>query len=515
MSNYLIVMAKVRTIIELYAQGVSKKSICQKTGVSRNTVKKYIRDFISIGRTLEDLLKLTDTELEQLFSVVTVAVDDSKSKVLESLFPEIEKELKKPGVTRRHQWEKYIRMHPDGYRLSQFKLRYNQWIRKANTVMHIEHKAGDKVYVDYAGQKLRLVDPATGEIKPVEVFVAILGASQYTYVEATMTQQKEDFIEACENALHYFGGVPQAIVTDNLKSAVIKSSKYEPTLGEAFKGFVEHYRMTALPAGPYKPRHKALVEGAVKIIYQTIYTGLQERTFSSREDLNKAIMESLAKHNDRLLSGRPYSRKQLFEEIEMKVLQPLPVYRYELRNKRTVTAMKNNHVCLKEDKHYYSVPYRYVGKKVRMLYSQSLVEIFHRYECIARHQRNYRPYGYTTVEDHLASKHQYQSDWTPEKFLEKASFIGEETKQYIFAILEKRQHPEQAFRSCQGILSFVARVGKERLNAACRRAGYFGDYSFGTIKTILEKKLDQVPFEQDGEQKMPPHNNIRGNEYYC
>ena len=515
MSNFLILMSKVRAILELYAKGVNKKSICLKTGVSRNTVKKYIRDFIAKGRSLEDLLKLTDTELEKFFSETTIKEEDSRQVALKSLFPDIEKELKKKGITRLHLWEKYIQTHPGGYGLTQFKHYYNLWIKKSNSVMHIEHKAGDKMYVDYAGQRLSLVDPMTGETRSMEVFVAILGASQYTYVEARISQQKEDFIEACENALHYFRGVPQAIVTDNLKSAVVKSSKYEPTLGEAFKGFCEHYRTTALPAGPYKPRHKALVEGAVKIIYRTIYTDLQERIFSSLEDLNKAILETLEKHNNRLLSGRPYSRRQLFDEIEMTELQPLPVYKYELKNKRIVTAMKNNHVCLKEDKHYYSVPYRYVGKKVRMMFSQGVVELYHRYECIARHQRDFRPYGYTTVEDHLASKHKYQSDWTPEKFLERASAIGEETKLYIFAILEKRQHPEQSYRSCQGILSFAARVGKERLNAACRRARYFEDYSFGTIKTILEKKLDQVPFEQEGDRKMPPHNNIRGSEYYC
>jgi transposase len=309
------------------------------------------------------------------------------------MFPEIEKALKKKENTREKIWQGYILKHPDGYRLSQFKEYYRRWYMAKNPVMHIEHKAGDKMYVDYAGEKLSIVDPETGQIIPVEVFVSILGASQLTYTEATMTQQKEDFISSCENALHYYGGSPRAIITDNLKAAVTRSNKYEPSLNESFRDFVSHYTMAALPGRPYKPTHKALVEGAVKIIYRTIYGPIKQNVYSSLESLNRAIHQALEEHNNKLMKGRPYSRRQLFEETERDTLQPLPLRRYELKRRKVVTVMKNNYVCLSEDKHYYSIPYQYIGKRITLLYSQSEVEAYHHYTCIAIHDRNRHPFG--------------------------------------------------------------------------------------------------------------------------
>ncbi len=516
MSNNLIIMSKVRSILKLYTEGVSKKSISVRTGATRNTVKKYIRQFILMGKTLEDIDKLSDSDLEKLFSVPNQGADAEKRRAdLFAFFPTVEKALKRKGVTRGKLWEQYFQQHPDGYRITQFKEYYNIWNKKVNSSMHQEHKSGDKMYVDYTGDKLSYVDQATGEVVTVEVFVAVLGSSQLTYVEASMTQRKEDFISSCENALHYYGGMPQAIVTDNLKSAVIKSDRYEPTLGEMFRDFVEHYHMTALPAGPYKPKHKALVEGAVKIIYRTIFSQVKQDTYYSLSDLNKAIWKELEDHNNRPLTGRTYSRRQLFEEIEKADLQSLPQYRYQARRKKVVTVMKNNHICLSEDKHYYSVPYRYLGKKVTILYTSEKVEVFYRYDCIAIHNRNFKMYGYTTTEDHLASKHQFKSDWTPENFIQRATFVGTQTRDYISHILEIRQHPEQAYKTCQGILSFVPRVGGDRLNRACQRALYFGDFGYNAIRIILERGLDQEPFDIDeNNKKMPGHGNVRGGDYY-
>jgi transposase len=516
MSNNLIIMSKVRTILKMYTLGVSKKSISVRTGATRNTVKKYIRQFTLMGKTLEEIDKLSDTQLEGLFSSSRIEAETDQRKAdLLAFFPDVEKALKRKGETREKLWKQYLEKHPDGYRVTQFKLYYHQWSKKVNSSMHMEHKSGDKMYVDYTGDKLSYLDKSTGEIVPVEVFVAILGSSQLTYVEASMTQRKEDFIGSCENALHYFGGMPQAIVTDNLKSAVIKSDRYEPTLNEMFRDFVEHYHMTALPAGPYKPKHKALVEGAVKIIYRTIFSVVKTHTCFSLTDVNTSIWAALEAHNCKPLSGRPYSRRQLFEEIEKSDLQTLPPYRYHARRKKVVTVMKNNHVCLAEDKHYYSVPYRYIGKKVTILYSQDRVEIYYRYDCIATHGRDYKLYGYTTNEDHLASKHQFKSDWTPEKFIQRATFIGTETRDYIARILEIRQHPEQAYKTCQGILSFVTRAGGERLNRACRRALHFGDFSYNAIRMILEKRMDLEPFDtEEDNKKMPGHRNVRGGDYY-
>ncbi len=511
-------MSKVRNIISLYTTGVSKQSIGERIGLPRNSVKKYIRLFLASDKSLEELEQMSDTELEQLFLDMVPRhhiEDDPKHKSVVEFFPGMEKALKSRENTKEKQWQQYIALHPNGYRLSQFKGYYLKWLKMRNPVMHMEHKAGEKMYVDYAGQKLQLLDPESGEVIPVEVFVAILGASQLTYVEASYSQQKEDFIGSCENALHYFGGVPNAIVTDNLKSAVTKGNRYEPTLNEAFRDFVSHYLMAALPAAPYKPKYKALVEGAVKIIYRTIYGTVKERVYSSLELLNQAIRIALEEHNSRLLKNRPFSRRQLFEETERHTLNPLADHKYELKHRVIVTVMKNNYVNLAEDKHYYSVPYQYIGKKVTLLYSQSAVEIYHRYERITIHNRNRQPYGYTTIIEHLASKHRFMSDWNPDKFIERGEEIGPETKEYIIQLLNTRQHPEQTYRSCQGVLSFAARSGKERLNNACKRALQYEDYGYQTIRVILQRGLDHNPNEElNNDQKLPPHDNIRGKNYY-
>ncbi len=519
MSNKLIVMSKVRKIIKLYTEGVSKTSIGERTGLPRNSVKKYIRLFLASGKTTEDIEQLGDTELEQLFMDMVPRnhiEDDPRYVTLIEFFPGMHKALKSRENTKEKLWQQYYSEHPDGYRLSQFKRHYLEWLKVRNPVMHIEHKAGEKMYVDYAGKKLQIIDPETGEVIPVEVFVAILGASQLTYVEASYSQKKEDFITSCENALYYFNGVPNAIVTDNLKSAVVKGNRYEPTLNAAFRDFVSYYSMAALPAAPYKPTHKALVEGAVKIIYRTIYGTVKEMVYTSLELLNQAIRSALEEHNNRLLNNRPFSRRQLFEDTERSTLNALPEKRYELKCRYIASVMKNNFVCLAEDKHYYTVPYRFIGKKVTLLYSQSQVEIFHRYERIAVHQRNRHPFGHTIVNDHLASQHRFMSDWNPDKFIERASDVGPETKEYIIQLLSTRQHPEQTYRSCQGVLSFAARVGKERLNNACRRAHQYGDYSYQTIRAILERKLDNLDEIDESvvDPSMPKHNNIRGKNYY-
>ena len=507
-------MKKVRLIIRLYTEGVSKKTISEKSGCSRNTVKKYIREYIALGMSFEELNKLSNTELERLFKT-DPSTSNVKLEVLKSYFPEMEKALKRKGVTREQLWKNYISDHPDGYRLSQFKVYYNRWRKQSTGFMHIEHKAGDKMYVDYAGDRLEIVDIDTGELRPVEVFVAILGASQLTYVDASLSQKKEDFIQSCENALHYFGGVPQAIVTDNLKSAVIKSDRYEPTLNEAFRDFTLHYGISALPAGPYKPRHKALAEGMVKIIYRVIYPVIRKKTYTNLEELNQDIAVELDKLNNQLLRGRPYSRRMLFEETEREALQSLPEYRFEIRHKKVATVMKNNHVNLGVDKHYYSVPFEYIGKKVKLFYNQHDVEIYYQYEKIATHKRDYRPYRYTTLSEHLASSHKFITDWTPEGFIERAREIGTSTQEYIRKVLDKPQHAEQAYRSCQGIINLSNKVGNERLNNACNRADYFGEYSYHTIRTILERKLDILdPDKEDDVKTIPLHNNIRGKRYY-
>ena len=377
--------------------------------------------------------------------------------------------------------------------------------------MHMDHKAGDKLYVDFAGEKMHITDKETGEIIAVEVFVAILGASQLTYVEAVLSQQKEDFIAACENTLHFIGGVPEAIVPDNLKAAVTKSSRYEPTLNETFEDFADHYGTTILPARAYRPRDKALVEGAVKIIYSKIYAPLSKDTYHSLTELNKAIREALEAHNTQTLKGRNYSRKLQFEEIEKETLAPLPVLRYQFKKQFHARVIKNGHVNLGPDKHYYSVPYRFIGKRVKLLYSRNTVEIYSNYERIALHKRSKNPYGYTTDKDHLATTHRFVTDWTLDKFLDWAASIHEDVRLYILKILDRKQHPEQAYKSCLGVLGFAKKAGNERLTMACQRALSYGVYNYKTIQTILENKMDS--YEESifaYELPMPSHDNIRG-----
>ena len=287
----------------MYSQGRSKLWIAEQTGVSRNTAKKYMATFDASGLTFEQINSLNDKELDDFFGTVKQQPPKSRLLNLQRCFPQIDKELKRTGVTRHMLWEAYKKEFPEGFAYTQFCFHLTKWKARVNPVMHQDHKVGDKLYIDFAGVKLSIVDKETGELTEVEVFVAILGASQLTYVEAVSSQQKEDLIAACENALHYIGGVPAAIVPDNLKAAVTKSNKYEPTLNESFADFADHYGTTILPARAYRPRDKALVEGAVKIVYSRIYAPLRKQIYSSLSELNAAIHFALEAHNNQLLRG--------------------------------------------------------------------------------------------------------------------------------------------------------------------------------------------------------------------
>lgn len=515
MANKTILMNKIRQILHSFTQGRSKVQISKQTGASRNTVKKYILKFLSEKMTYDVLSSMSDTELEVLFGSVDIPDKGPRYEQLQSMLADLEKRFKKRGVTIDMLWKLYLQIHPDGYGHTQFHTHFTAYIGRPKAVMHMEHKAGDKMYIDFAGEKLSITDQQTGEVLPVEVFIAILGCSQLTYVEAVPTQRREDFIGACENAMQYFGGVPAAIVPDNLKSAVTKSSKYEPTINETFADFAEHYGTAVLPARVYRPRDKSLVEGMVKIVYSRIYAQVSSHTYFTLASLNAAIREALEQLNNALFKGRDYSRRQQFEEVEREALQPLPVYRYEFKQQHIVTVMKNGHVCLAVDKHYYSVPYRFIGKKVKIQYTAVRIEIYYKYEQIAAHPRHGRKYHYTTIDEHLASSHRYLSEWTPEKFIALAKAIDEEVAVYIQLVIENKQHPEQAYKSCTGILSLARKVGNQRLTMACRRAHSYGVYNYPIIVQILEKRLDALTDEeQQDEHEMPQHQNIRGSDYY-
>jgi transposase len=517
MANTTISMSKLKQIIRLKTEGNSQRKIAQMVGIHRETVSNYLKQVLAGGISYEQLLTLEEHDLEELFEkpAPPAGIDQQKLGALREFFPYADKELGRVGVDRWNLWIEYKALHPQGYAYSHFCREYRRWNKQQDVAMHFEYKAAEKLFIDFTGKKLEITNRDSGEKIKVEVLVAVLGYSQYTYVQATESQRKECFIEGVENALHYFGGVPQALVVDNLKSAVTKASKYEPILNETFDDFGLHYQTVILPTRPHEPRDKALVEGAVNITYKRIFAGLRDEVFFSMSELNTAIAELLEKkYNAIAFKGKEYSRNDLFTQIEKAQLVPLPQDRYEIKYFKWITVLKSSHVYLLEDRHYYSVHYRYLGERVKLIYTRSKVEIYFKGERIAFHGRNPRAYGYTTVKDHMPSSHQFVSDWNPQKFLDWAQSIGDETKIVIEKILLSRVHPEQGYKSCVGILSFAKRLGKERLNDACKRAVEYQSYNYNSIKSILDKGLDKEQQKQDQQYSLPLHENIRGKEYY-
>jgi transposase len=515
MAGQTINMSIVKQIIRLRSNGVPLQSIAKAVNISRNTVKKYLRLMEARGLNAQDLLQMDDVALEALFKDPDPQ-DEARHQTLQDLLPHFEKELSRTGVTRWVLWGEYRNQHPDGYSYSQFCEHYRTWRISRSSTLHLEQLPADKLFIDFTGKKLSLVDPSTGESYEAEIYVAILGYSQLTYVEAVASQRKQDFIEATQNALHFFGGVPKVLIPDNLKSAVTKADKYEAQINEDFLDFANHYATSVLPARSYRPRDKALVERAVNIAYSRIFAPLRNQAFHSLSALNTAIQDLLTVHNNQSFQQRPQSRRQLFEEQERQALCPLPGERYELKTYKEVTVMKNGYVQLWEDKHYYSVPYRYIGKKVKLVYSATKVSVYCDGDRIAFHQRALRQYGHTTQKEHLSSTNRFVSEWNPEKFIGWSASIAPVVRDYITHILDKALYPELAYRSCVGILSQEKKVGKDRLIKAVQRASFYGLYNYTTVKKILQSGLDAVAFGEETCEAsiLPEHENIRGAEHY-
>ncbi|WP_452600006.1 IS21 family transposase [Pontimicrobium sp. MEBiC01747] len=512
MANTHLDMRKIKQLYRLYTQGVSKRKISKQLGISRNTVRKYIGLLTKSKLTSSEVDSLSFEELRLLLRIDETQVTTRHSYVFK-FFPLMSKELKKVGVTRYMIWETYYQDKKVFISYSRFCHLYRVWSRTQSPVMRFVHKAGDKMFVDFTGKKLQVIEPSTGLIKEMEVFVAILGASGYTYVEACPSQKREDFIGCMVNALHFFGGVPRAIVTDNLKSAVTKSSKYEPILNESLLAMATHYDTTILPTRTYRPRDKVLVENAVKIIYTRVFAMLTN-DFYTLSALNEAILELTAKHNRINFQSRDCCRLDLFTSLEQDALLPLPVEKYQIREYLLGTVYKTSHIHINKDKHHYSVPYGYIGKKVRIIYTKDTVEIYYKQKRIAIHKRGLKRYGYTTDRDHMPSTHRYVADWNPDTFLNWAGGIGEHCKTFITLLLAKRQHPEQSYKSCAGVLGLSKKVGNQRLNNACKRALDYERINYQSIKSILEKGLDYIQEDTNTESSIPKHDNIRGGNYY-
>ncbi len=517
MARKRISMKKIREIIRLSVEGgMSQRRIAGALRICRPVVAQYLSDFSASRLTYEQTRGMADSELLALFEKRKVE-RSPKYEALTKLFPHYVKELKKTGVTRYTLWEEYILKYPDGYSYSQFCYHFQIWRNASEVTMHIDHKAGDKMFVDYAGVKLSITDRKSGKEQPVEVFVAILGASQYTYAEASPSQKSEDWLRSNERALRYYDGVPKAIVPDNLRSGVSWSSRYEPGINALFDDFAEHYRTVILPTRVASPQDKALVENAVKLIYQRVYAPLRNRTFYSLEELNEAIWDRLEQHNSTQFQRLGITRRELFEDVERQALGSLPPERYPLKQFRDLKVQFNYHVELREDRHYYSVPWHLKGERVRVIYDDRNVAIYHDNIRTVQYQRDRTPGGYTTLPHHMPPHHRQYSEWSAERFIKWAESIGEEAERMIRKVLESRKHPEQAFKVCMGILHLAKGYGPVRLNKACRRALSFGTYSYKRIKNILDQGLEEETQQTElemAEPQIPTHENVRGSHYY-
>lgn len=506
-------MKDVKALIALLNQGYGSKHIAKVVGCSKNTVKTYKRAAESKGVSFAELLKLEDAQIEQFFKAEQPE-DTERRAVVNQTLSSADQELEKKGMTLYLLWEEYKLSHPDGYSYPQFCRLYQKQAVNVNCSMHMEHKPGDKLYLDYTGKKIDYVDKETGEILQAEVFVASMGYSDKTYVEAVASQKQEDFARCVTNALEYFGGVPAALVPDNLKSAVIIADKYEAELNALLSKLAAHYGCAVAPARSLKPQDKAIVERHVTIVYQRIFARMRNMTFFSVSDINDAIKPLTEDVNNRNFQRRPFSRNDLFEE-EKPYLKPLPQYPFEIMVTKTVTVMKNTHVQLSEDSHYYSVPFKYIGIKVQLSYNSREVIVFVKGVQVAYHLRDRAPYKYTTVTDHLPSSHQYVTQWSPDFFISEAAKVSETVCHYITMILGRKDYPEHMYKSCMGILGLGKRLGNDRLIKACKLGARANVYSYTFIKSTLQNKTedlaDTMPEVSHG---LPEHENIRGAEHY-
>lgn len=507
-------MEKVREILRLCLElKYSLRDASIALGVSKTTVGEYLAEFKRTGLLYQDITSMSDTELIELFEKNNKSSNPMYENLSED-FEYIEKELKRTGVTLYLLWQEYLQRLPDGFSYSRFCHHYRMWERRQDPDMRMEHKAGDITYMDFTGKKMHIVDPETGEIQEVESFVAILGASQLTYVEFVRTQGLEDWIWVNENTIRYFGGATKGLTPDNLKSAVTKACNYEPLINETYNDFARHYGTVVLPTRPAKPKDKSLAENAVNLVYQRIFAPLRNMTFHSLRELNEAAWELLEKHNNTPFQKRATTRRQLFNEIEKSELLPLPISRYELKRYQVSRVEFNHHIYLKEDKHYYSVPYHYTGVKVKTIYTSRMVEIFKDNVRIAIHQRNRRPYWYTTIKEHMPQDHQLVDGWNPHRLVSWAEKKGGSVKKFIQLMLDQREHPQQAFKACLGVLNLGNKYDDQAMQAVCKKAIEINSISHRFIANSLKNKTYKIEEPDPIDMKLPFHENIRGKENY-
>ncbi len=506
-------MSQVKQILQLHSQGCGNKTIARHLNISKNTVKSYLGKYRSSKLSLSTLVKMEDHALEKVFHPGSPAYKDQRFETLKSKLDYFESELKKPGVTKQLLWEEYRLSNPTGYSLSQFSYHLAQHLLTKNPSMVLQHEPGEKLFVDFAGKKLSYIETSTGEIIECQVFVACLPYSDYSFCMAIPSQRTDDFIYALTCCLQSLGGVPKVLVPDNLKSAVVRANKYEPTINQVLEDFANHYNMAVVPARARKPKDKALVENQVKLIYNRVYARIRHQQFFSLSALNTAIKDHILKHNQTRMQKRDYCREEHFLSNEKSTLQELPENPFEIKYYKEYKLAQNNHIYLGEDKHYYSAPYQYIGKKLKVVYTRSMVRIFHQYNLIAVHKREFSGGRYSTNKDHLCSTHQHYLNRSPEYYKNKAIELSATFGQLVEMIFTQNKYPEQLYRSCDGLFSLCKRTPPNTFNKACQMAIDNRNFSYGFVMNVIKNKMTEY-VQEEPDKDLPEHNNIRGKEYY-
>lgn len=421
---------------------------------------------------------------------------------------------RKQGVTLEVLHAEYLQRHPGGYQYTVFCDRYRRWLKRHRLSMRQVHRAGERLFVDYSGSRPWLTDPKTGESTPAELFVAVLGASNYTYAEATLTQRGPDWIGSHIRAFEYLGGVTALVTCDQLKSGVSTACRYDPEIQRTYEELAEHYGTAVMPARPGKPRDKAKVESGVLVAQRWILMRLRRQTFFTLDELNARIRELLEELNHRVMRLYGASRRELFERLDRPALRPLPAQHFVYGD--WIKARVNLDYHINAEHHFYSVPHTHVGEKVEVRLSATTVEVYLRGQRLASHVRSFVRGGATTVAEHMPKAHRAHLEWTPSRIIAWAGRVGSDTQRLVQAILEDRPHPEMGYRSCLGLLRLGKRYGDERLEAACRRAYLAGARSYRHVQAVLKNGLDRVPLPEEAPPRppLPPHENVRGSEYY-
>jgi len=504
-------MRKIREILRLSWQcGRSAREIARACGVSHTAVNDYLATAQAAGLQPEAIEGMSDEEVAQKLALHR---QPQRSQRPEPDWNYIHREIHKPGVTLQLLWEEYKAIHPNGWQSSRFCSLYRRGKKQMCLIMRQTHKAGEKMFVDYAGQTIPVVDPAGGEVRQAQVFVAVLGASSYTFSEASWDQRLPSWLTSHVHAFEYFGGVTKVVVPDNLKSGVAKTCRYEPEINPGYAELARHYGCVVLPARVRKPRDKAKVEVGVQVVERWVLAALRNRTFFSLEEVNAAIAELLTRLNQRPFRKMPGSRQSLFEEIEKPALQPLPATRHSPAEWKKARVNIDYHVELAQ--HYYSVPYALAGQEVEIRYTPATVEIFFQHRRVASHRRSDTPRQHTTVSEHMPKSHREYGEWSPSRIIAWAQVSGEATASVVKAILDRREYPEQGYRSCLGILRLGRQYTPARLELACRRAVALGTYSYRSIQSILERGLDSQPVPEERQQPViQAHEYLRGKKYY-